>query len=71
MELQSREPRTSHVLTLCIIGLVSFFLGVEKYTPNVAVQGEMAWSFPRQRTNMENRLNKRECTCDKQGNVKN
>ncbi len=44
------------------------FLGVGKYTPNVAVEGEMAWSFPQQRTwaavtrlwcrlpNMENRL---------------
>ncbi len=25
------------------------FLGVEKYTPNVAVEGKMAWSFPQQR----------------------
>ncbi len=46
------------------------FLGVGKYTPNVAVDGEIALSFPQQRTwtvvtrllcrlsNMENRLNK-------------
>ncbi len=27
-----------------------FFLGVGKYTPNVAVEGEMTMSFPQQRT---------------------
>ncbi len=27
-----------------------FFLGVGKYTPNVAVEREMAWSFPQQKT---------------------
>ncbi len=26
-----------------------FFLGVEKYTPNTAIEGEMVWTFPQQR----------------------
>ena len=61
-----------------------FFLGVGKYTPNIASEGELGWPFPQQRTwsgvtkmwcrlmSMENgRLNKRIFTWAKQANVKN